>query len=76
MVKDITSALDIMLKVHPILNMHISDEFDVPYLIKGSKPPILIEPNVNDKFITKFLTKQFNLHESLCRFSIVFKLWL
>nr|WP_295619552.1 phosphopantetheine-binding protein [uncultured Methanobrevibacter sp.] len=39
----IKNALEEILIIHPILGMCVSDEFEVPYLVKGSKPPIVIE---------------------------------
>ena len=68
----IGDALNEMLRVHPILGMCISDDFDVPYLIKGSDPLIRLEScGVDDEVIVEFLTKSFDLHDSLCRFLIV-----
>ena len=32
-----------MIDVHPILGMCVSDDFDVPYLFKGSNPEILLK---------------------------------
>ena len=66
-INNIRDALDTMLSVHPILNMCISDEFEVPYLVKGLKPSISVESDVNDEF----LTDAFDLKDSLCRFLIV-----
>ena len=70
-VDDIGTALGVMFDVHPILGMCVSDDFDVPYLIKGFEPSIIVESDVNHDFITQFLTKPFDLHDSLCRFLIV-----
>ena len=70
-VEDIRSALGVMFDVHPVLGMCVSDNFDVPYLIKGSEPSIIVESDVNNDFITQFLTEPFDLHDSLCRFLIV-----
>ena len=70
-VDDIKNALDGLLDVHPILGMCVSDEFEVPYLVNGSKPQIFIESDVDEDYISKFLTKPFDLHDSLSRFLIV-----
>ena len=70
-VEDIRSALGVMFDVHPILSMCVSDDFDVSYLVKGSKPSIIFKSDVNNDFINEFLTKPFNLYDSLCRFLIV-----
>ena len=70
-INDIKNALNVMLEVHPILGMCVSDNFDVPYLVKGSKPSITVESNVSDDFINNFLVKHFDLYDSLCRFMIV-----
>ena len=59
-----------MFNAHPILGMCISDEYEIPHLIKGSEPKITVEDNVDEDCITEFLTKPFNLKESLCRFLI------
>ena len=69
-IDDVKNALDVMLEVHPILGMCVSDDFDVPYLVKGSKPSITVESNVSDDFINN-LVEPFDLHDSLCRFLIV-----
>ena len=68
---EITYALNKMFEVHPILNMRISDEYDVPYLIRNSKPQIIVESDVDDDFIIEFLTRSFDLHDSLCRFLVI-----
>ncbi|WP_296888834.1 non-ribosomal peptide synthetase [uncultured Methanobrevibacter sp.] len=70
-VQAIVNALNVMLEVHPILGMCVSDEFEVSYLIKGSEPQILVESNVDDEFISDFLSQPFDLHDSLCRFLIL-----
>ena len=70
-INDIKSALGVMFDAHPALGMCVSDDFDVPYLIKGSEPSIIVESDVNNDFITQFLTEPFDLHDSLCRFLIV-----
>ena len=67
----IKCSLEKILDVHPILGMCVSDEFDVPYLIKGSKAKISIENNTDEDYIIKFLSSPFNLNDSLCRFLIV-----
>ena len=70
-VNDINNALNELCEVHPILNMCVSDESYVPYLIKRSKPQIIIESDVDNDYISEFSTKAFDLHDSLCRFLIV-----
>ncbi|WP_406534985.1 amino acid adenylation domain-containing protein [Methanobrevibacter sp.] len=70
-VDELTDALEKMFAVHPILEMKVSDEFDVPYLVKGRKPPISIESNVSDEFGREFVTKPFDLEDGLCRFLIL-----
>ena len=70
-VEDIKSALGMMFDVHPVLGMCVSDDFDVPYLVKGSKPSIVVESDVCDDFIADFLRKPFDLDDCLCRFLIV-----
>ena len=70
-VEDIRSALGVMFDVHPVLGMCVSDDFDIPYLIKGSRPSVIVEPGVSDEFITNFLTKPFDLYDSLSKFLIV-----
>ncbi len=69
-IDNINDALEEMLVAHPILGMCISDDFDVPYLVKGSKPSILVESEINENYITDFLTKPFDLHDNLSRFLI------
>ncbi|MBQ2612572.1 MAG: amino acid adenylation domain-containing protein [Methanobrevibacter sp.] len=70
-IDEIKNALDSILEVHPILGMCISDEFDVPYLIKGLKPSVTVMSDIDDKHIKNYLTESFDLHDSLCRFIIV-----
>ena len=70
-ISEIHDALIRMFEVHPILSMRISDEFEVPYLVKGSLPSIIVEDNVGDDFITESLGEPFDLQDSLCRFLIV-----
>ena len=65
----IVDALNEMLIAHPILGMCVSDEFDVPYLIKGCKPEILVKSDVDNEF----LTGPFDLHKRLSRFLIAEK---
>ncbi|WP_407422907.1 amino acid adenylation domain-containing protein [Methanobrevibacter sp.] len=69
--EDIVDALNEMFCVHPILGMCVSDSFDVPYLVKGLKPSISIESDVDDEFIVDFLTQHFDLMKSLSRFLII-----
>ena len=70
-VEDVVDALEKMMIVHPILEMRLSDEFDVPYLVKGNEPSISVESDVSDEFGREFVTKPFDLEDSLCRFLIV-----
>ncbi|WP_296889690.1 non-ribosomal peptide synthetase, partial [uncultured Methanobrevibacter sp.] len=67
----LSAALNRILDVHPILKMSVSDDFDVPYLIKGSEPEILVESNVSDDLVREFLSKPFDLQDALCRFLII-----
>ena len=66
MVKD---ALDEMFSVHPILGMCVSDDFEVPYLIKGSGPDVVVVDDFDS--VGEFLTESFDLHNGLSRFLIV-----
>ncbi|WP_407432088.1 AMP-binding protein, partial [Methanobrevibacter sp.] len=68
--KDIVEALNKLLNVHPILGMCVDDSFEVPYLVKGSKPQIIQHEN-DRNFIQEFLTKAFDLDDSLSRFLII-----
>ena len=70
-VNDIIDALNEILIVHPILGMCVSDEFDVPYLIKGSKPQILVESNKGEDYAVEFIKRPFNINECLCKFLII-----
>ena len=72
-VDEIHNALNVMLDVHPILEMCVSDEFEVPYLVKGLKPSITFKSNVDDEFVNTFLTKGFDLNECLSKFLVVEK---
>nr|WP_296790122.1 non-ribosomal peptide synthetase [uncultured Methanobrevibacter sp.] len=67
----VINALNEMMDAHPVLGMCVSDEFDIPYLVKGSKPAITVESDVSDEHINKFLLKPFDLHDCLCRFLVV-----
>ena len=67
----ISKALNQIFKIHPLLGMCISEEYEVPYLVKGSKPDIFIESGVDDDYIIKFLSEPFDLYNSLCRFLII-----
>ena len=69
--KEIYEALETMIEVHPILGMCVSDEFEVPYLIKGFQPPIILKTNVDEDYIKEFLKKPFNMYNNLCRFLII-----
>ena len=68
---DIIESLNTIFDVHPILGMCVSDEFEVPYLVKGSKPSICVSSDADKDFVAEFLSKPFDLHDSLCRFLIV-----
>ena len=70
-VDELYGALEKMFRVHPILGMCVSDDYDVPYLVKGSKPSILLKSDADDEFIREFSSSPFDLHDSLCRFLIV-----
>ena len=70
-INDIQNAINNILDVHPILSMCISDEFEVPYLVKGSKPSITVESNVDEDYIIEFANRPFDLNDSLCRFLII-----
>ena len=47
-IKDIDDALNVMFDFHPILRMHVSDDFEVPYMVNGRKPSISV---LHDKLI-------------------------
>uniref|UniRef100_UPI00388F9043 amino acid adenylation domain-containing protein n=1 Tax=Methanobrevibacter sp. TaxID=66852 RepID=UPI00388F9043 len=68
---EIIAGLNEMFEIHPILNMCISDEYDVPYMVGNSKPDVIVESGVDDDFILEFLTRSFDLHKSLCRFLVI-----
>ena len=70
-IDEIKDALNRIVDVHPILSMHISDEFEVPYLVKGSDPSVIVENNADDDYIIEFINRPFDLEDSLCRFLIV-----
>ena len=70
-VHHIIDSLNRMFEVHHILGMCVIDELELPYLVKGSNPPIIVDSNVGEEFIVDFLTQPFDLHDSLCRFLIV-----
>ncbi|MCR5026154.1 MAG: amino acid adenylation domain-containing protein, partial [Methanobrevibacter sp.] len=67
---EIQDALDGILKVHPILVMCVDDENEVPYLVRGSEPDISVKKDVGDEVIDTFLSKPFDLSDSLSRFLI------
>lgn len=69
--KEIINALNKMFDAHPISYMCVSDDFEVPYLIKSRTPSVSVVSNVDNIFIFKFLAEPFDLHDSLCRFLIV-----
>ena len=71
--EDIVNALDLMFESHPILKMKVTDEFDVPCLVEGRKPTITIESTVSDEYGRDFVSKPFDLNDSLCRFLILEK---
>ena len=70
-VEEILEALDVMLDVHPILGTCISDDNEMPCLIKGFKPSVEFKSDVDDDYILEFLTKPFDLYDSLSRFLVV-----
>ncbi|WP_296887644.1 non-ribosomal peptide synthetase [uncultured Methanobrevibacter sp.] len=70
-VNDIINALEEMFNIHPILGMHVSNDYDVPYLVRGSKPPIIVKSQHDDEFIKSYLVKPFDLNDNLCRFLII-----
>lgn len=70
-VDTLVDALDKMFEVHPILKMKINDEFDVPCLVEGRKPTVLIESDIDEEFGREFVTKPFDLNDSLSRFLIL-----
>ena len=70
-VDKLVDALNKMIEVHPILEMCVSDDFEVPYLIKGIKPQIIVKSDVDDDYVSEFITKPFDLKNSLSRFLIV-----
>uniref|UniRef100_UPI00388EE4B4 amino acid adenylation domain-containing protein n=1 Tax=Methanobrevibacter sp. TaxID=66852 RepID=UPI00388EE4B4 len=70
-INELFEALNKMMDIHPILNMCIDDDFDVPHLVKGKMADIYVKSEIDEESINEFLTKGFNLHESLCKFLIV-----
>ena len=70
-VESLVDALDEMFSIHPILHMKISDEFNVPYLVKGNRPSIYIKSGVSEEFGCNFISKPFDFDDSLCRFLIL-----
>ena len=68
---EIIKILNKMFEIHPICSMCICDELETPYLIKSRTPSISIASHIDDMFIYRFLTKPFDVHDSLCRFLIV-----
>ena len=69
---ELVDAINVMFKVHPILQMCINEKFDVPYLVNAdNKPLISIETSPSEEFIYEFLTTPFDLEDSLSRFLIV-----
>ena len=71
-VDELVDGIGSMFDVHPILGMCVSEDFDVPYLVRcGSKPSISIVSDVSDDFIYGFLSEPFDLYDCLCRFLIV-----
>ena len=67
---ELCDALRRMIEVHPILGMCVSDREDVPHLVKGEEPQILVKSDVDDGYINEFKTETFDLTNSLCRFLI------
>ena len=70
-INSIIDALNETLIVHPILKMCIKDNFDIPYLVNGSEPSIDVESDISEDYITEFLTRPFDLYDSLSRFLII-----
>ena len=70
-VNEIIDALNLMFDVHPILSMHIDVKSETPYLIKGSKPSILVKSDIIKENIAEFLTHPFDLENNLSRFLII-----
>ena len=70
-INDIYRALNEILNAHPILTMSVSDEFNVPYLVKGSEISIIEKQGIDEEFIGEFIIKPFDLYDSLCRFLII-----
>ena len=70
-IEEICSALDKIFEVHPILRMCISQDHEIPYLVKGNKPPVVI-PSQEDGFedILTFLTLPFDIYSNLSRYLI------
>ena len=68
---EMVNVLNILFAMHPICSMCVSDDYDVPHLIKSRTPTIAFKSNANDVEIYKFLADPFDLHDSLCRFLIV-----
>ena len=64
-------ALGVMFDFHPILSMCISDDYEVPYLVKSRRPSISLMSGRDKDAIIGFLTEPFDLHDSLSRFLIV-----
>ena len=44
---------------------------EYPYLVKGDKPPISVEPNMNENVILDFFAESFDLYNNLSKFMIV-----
>ena len=70
-VDNLVDALDVMFEVHPILKMKIKEESDIPCLVESRKPTVLIESEVDEEFGHEFVTKPFDLKDSLSRFLIL-----
>ena len=70
-IQDIIDALEEMFKTHPILNTCISEDFEVPYLVKGLAPSIFVETDSDTNIIDDFINRKFDLYDSLCRFLIL-----
>ncbi|WP_296891257.1 AMP-binding protein, partial [uncultured Methanobrevibacter sp.] len=69
-IDELHNALNEMANVHPILKMHINDNYSVPHLVKGNNPEIIVKNDADERFINNFITEGFDLEKSLCKFLI------